>query len=163
MSPMYKSELSLVNRLIAQLRATSHWGALEIRREFQYEGGRADVIACSPNGQLLAFEAKLSKWRDALTQAYRASFFANRSYVVLPEATARVAKRYAAEFQQRNVGLCYLRGSELVVALEPDKRLPLQSWIHRSAFEMIRGRNGKRRSSGGRRQSVLRSKPIRVR
>src|SRR5215813_3043218 len=111
---MYNSEKALVDKFVAKLRSSgSPWGSVSIRREFRYEGGLTDVIAIQEQGQLLAFEAKLVKWREALIQAYRASFFAHRSYVLLPESTARIAERYIAEFRGRRVGLCSIKGEDL--------------------------------------------------
>lgn len=157
---MYRSEKALVDKFVAKLRSSaSPWGFVSVGREFRYDGGLTDVIAVQEHGQLLAFEAKLIRWREALTQAYRASFFAHRSYVLLPETTARVAERHLSEFKGRKVGLCSMKGERLQILFEPALSDPLQTWVHEAAFQMIGGRSGSRGGTGADRGGLLPSKP----
>lgn len=44
-----------------------------------------------PLREIVAIEAKISKWRDAVSQAARNRVFAHRSFVALPEAQAQLA------------------------------------------------------------------------
>ena len=90
-------------------------------REFALEGyGRADVLflawketPCSPDFRamalkslrLTAFEAKLKDWRKGLVQASRYNHFANRSILVLPSDTARIALGYLNTFRELRIGL----------------------------------------------------------
>ena len=48
-----------------------------------------------PVREIVTIEAKVSKWRDAVSQAARNRAFAHRSFVALPEAQARLASRDA--------------------------------------------------------------------
>ena len=58
-----------------------------------------------PKVRVMAFELKLDDWRGALRQAFRYSYFANCSVVVLPPAVAQRAKHHLADFRQLRVGL----------------------------------------------------------
>jgi hypothetical protein len=48
-----------------------------------------------PLREVVTIEAKVSKWRDAVSQAARNRAFAHRSFVALPESQARLASRDA--------------------------------------------------------------------
>ncbi|NCO39193.1 MAG: hypothetical protein COZ06_38190 [Armatimonadetes bacterium CG_4_10_14_3_um_filter_66_18] len=136
----YPSEQALVDAFCATLASeNSPWGELSCAREFDYVRGRADVVAADAEGRIIAFEAKLEKWREALNQAYRNTCFAHESYVVLPEAAAMRAARYAREFSRRAVGLCYVHDGEVTVELEADERTPLQPWLAEAAVSEVRG------------------------
>jgi hypothetical protein len=114
------------------------WGTLEVGFEFDYGGGSADVFAVAPGREVLAFEAKLTRWRDALHQAYRTRCFARRSYVVLPERVALIALRYAHEFERRDVGLCSVRRDHgIQVLLDTEARTPLQPWVAERALAAL--------------------------
>ncbi len=52
-----------------------------------------------------AFECKLLNWRQAMTQAGRYRFFANQTFVVLPDAACSRALPYLATFEAIKVGL----------------------------------------------------------
>jgi len=141
----YSSESALVEDLLADLRrTTSPWGRLRTSTEFDFQRGRTDVVALASLG-ILAFEAKLTKWRNALHQAYRNRCFASRSFVVLPPPVAKRAVRFEGEFKRRGVGLCSLgeatnwRIEILVEALEAE---PWQQWLASVAEARIRERTG---------------------
>ena len=95
-------------------------------REFPLAGfGIADFVwvAWCPNGrdgsalslerlkavltkhQLTAFEMKLTHWRKGLTQAYRYSYFADRSVLVVPPSVAVLARKEMPLFKELGVGL----------------------------------------------------------
>jgi hypothetical protein len=57
------------------------------------------------SASLVAFEAKLHKWRHALAQASWYRRYADTSYVVLPIAHAKAAMQAADEFLAAGVGL----------------------------------------------------------
>lgn len=137
---MYRAEHNLVRELMRQLRSSqSPWGSVQVGHEFSYQRGRADVLALANEGQqLVAFEAKLVRWRDALQQAYRNTCFAHTSFVVLPKHTAMIAEKYGAEFQIRNVGLCYVHRRDVVVVHSPEAQAPLEPWLFEQAAEMVR-------------------------
>jgi hypothetical protein len=132
---MYKAESSLVREFVRQLRTTrSPWGIVQVTREFSYQRGCTDVVAVTAKEQqVVAFEAKLLRWRNALQQAYRNTCFAHSSFVVLPQETAGVASKFRAEFEKRNVGLCYLEGEKIVVVYRPQVQAPIEPWLSEAA------------------------------
>ena len=140
---MYHLEQTLVEAFTRQLTnlEVSPWGPLQLATEFSYLRGRTDVIALTEAGEIIAFEAKLQKWRTALHQAYRNTCFAHFSYIVVPEDVAGRAIRYFAEFSRRSVGLCYPSAEGIVVLLEPPKLTPLQSRLSQQAASLIAERN----------------------
>jgi hypothetical protein len=89
------------------------------------------------DGCVIAFEAKLIKWREALQQAYRNTCFAHRSYVVLPKDTAMLAHRYSAEFSLRGIGICYIWQEGVIVLQEAGETEPLQPWLSRQAISWV--------------------------
>src|ERR1700740_682568 len=82
-------------------------------------------------GRIIAFEAKLTKWREALHQAYRNTCVAHHSYVLLPKGIRITPQKYPAEFLMRGVGLCYLGGDDegCVVLVEAEDTQPLEPWL----------------------------------
>ena len=111
---------------------------MQVAREFFYHRGRTDVVALTSTGRILAFEAKLKDWREALHQAYRNSCFAHGSYVVLPGPAATLAHRYSAEFESRHVGLCLVSRNRLEVLHEAKPLSPLQPWLSSLAAAQAR-------------------------
>lgn len=144
--PAYPFERHLVAHFAKCLRAgQTPWGQVAVSFEFDYHGGIVDVLALGPDGLVLAFEAKLAKWRDALHQAYRTRCFANRAYVVLPAVRAQTAMRYEQEFRRRGVGLCAVSlDGGVQVLLETESGLPLQPWVTTRAIDVLsKRRRGK--------------------
>jgi hypothetical protein len=91
-------------------------------------------VAVNENGLLIAFEAKVERWRKALHQAYRNRCFANLSYVLLPPETARKAQRYAIEFSRRGVGLCSVDIDTIVILHDATHTEPIQPWLRENAI-----------------------------
>lgn len=141
MGTRFRTERDLVRRFIACLRSTDNpWGRVKLSQEFDYQRGRVDVVALTEgDGQLIAFEAKLERWRDALHQAQRNRCLAHTSYVVLPRKTAAVARRHEAEFARRNVGLCCLEDGVISLIFSPTPELPLEPWLLEQATAETRG------------------------
>lgn len=126
----FRSEAALVRAFVSSLHAgCGPWGVQSTAREFDYQRGRTDVVAVSQGGQIVSFEAKLDRWKDAMHQAYRNTCFAHLSYVLLPEAIAMRAKASLDEFDRRAVGICTVRGEAVVVIHEPERVEPLQPWL----------------------------------
>lgn len=76
-----------------------------------------------------AVELKLSKWRDALRQADNLCLSADRSWVVVDEATAKGALDGVELFKQFGVGLAVLKcGGRLRVVVCPAGRRP-ERWL----------------------------------
>jgi hypothetical protein len=139
-SPGYRLEENLVEHFATCLRTdVTPWGVSRVAFEFDYGGGSADVIALG-GAQLVAFEAKLFRWRDALHQAYRTLAFAHRAYVIVPESTALIAARYEHEFCRRRVGLCSIsEGNGIRVLLNSEAAAPLLPWVATRALAELDG------------------------
>ena len=55
-------EQDLVSTLLGQIQApTSPWDIASVGTEFDYRRGRADVVAVSHGGTVVAFEAKMNR------------------------------------------------------------------------------------------------------
>jgi len=158
---MFKTEQNLVRHFVRHLRRpTSPWGMLRTSREFEYQRGRVDVLAAAEHGRhLLAFEAKLFKWREALQQAYRNSSFACSSFVVLPARIAIRVQCHADDFYCRNVGLCYISGGKITIVFEPRRQAALEPWLRNAALAALkRQAYGKRRSGDDRPQHMQKAR-----
>lgn len=133
----FRWEADLVEALLLLMReGGTPWSARRTLREFEYTGGRADVLALS-DVDVVAFEAKLSRWRVALHQAYRNTAFAHRSFVVLPSAAASRAVAFRGEFERRGVGLCAVRAGAVDVLIEPRERVPLLPSLTTRALSQV--------------------------
>jgi hypothetical protein len=135
----YRTEKALVDHFLEVLNVLpSPWGSIRTAREFFYQRGRTDVIALAEDGKIIAFEAKLRRWREALHQAYRNTCFAHTSYVLLPKRLAVNLQKHVSEFRARGVGLCYLCSDHgLVVLFEANESRPLEPWLtSRAALEV---------------------------
>jgi hypothetical protein len=155
---MYKRECNLVRHFVQRLRGGAcPWGTVRVSCEFQYDRGRTDILALADDGEhLIAFEAKLEKWRDALDQAYRNTCFAHSSYVVLPYRVALRAQRYPLDFEYRNVGLCYIDGDQIVAVLSPQKQAPPERWLLDEARSAV-----EEQTDAGKRSRTSRSQDLR--
>lgn len=143
----YAKERDLVAQFAKRLRkGLAPWGRVTLTFEFDYTGGYADVVALTGKKNIVAFEAKLMRWRDALHQAYRTRCFAHQAYVVLPSARARVALRHGQEFLRRRVGLCAMSGEHgIQVLIDAEHSPPLQPWLVALAMESASTGGGRRR------------------
>lgn len=139
----YDTEESLVTRLLGVLRSVQcPWGTVSVSQEFDYRTGRTDVVALTQGNEIIAFEAKLARWRTALHQAFRNTFFSHYSYVILPEPIALNAIAHSREFEIRRVGLCIVTDCTLQVLLPAPKVDPINAWLSAKAAGMIRQANG---------------------
>lgn len=127
---MYTSEACLADDFSAVLSAKkgpfSHRSSAS---EFYYGEGRTDFVAVDDAGEVTAFELKLSRWRDALHQAYRNSSFAHYSYVVMPAASAQRAARQSKEFARRGVGLVAVDDGCMKLCIDAKRVEPLRPWL----------------------------------
>lgn len=135
MTPSFTSEMRLVEHFVGHLGThDSPWGQqVSSNTEFYYQRGRTDVVSLTGGGDVVAFEAKLDRWRDALHQAYRNTCFAHFSYVLLPEHTAERAACFLGEFERRRVGLCSFGPAGIRVIYEAVRCEPLQPWLSAAA------------------------------
>jgi hypothetical protein len=105
--------------------------------EFNYGAGRVDIFARSSKGELIAFEAKVTRWRDALHQAYRNCSFAHYSYVILPTKLALLAMRNSREFEIRGVGLCAVDDAAIKIEIPAERNEPLLPWLTDAAITIL--------------------------
>jgi hypothetical protein len=75
---------------------------------------------------LIAFEMKLTDWKKAVQQAYRYSYFADRSIVVLPADRKASVLRQIELFKQMEIGLWFFdkKGNEITKAYTPSRNGP---------------------------------------
>lgn len=138
---MYKFESELVEEFRAALSDNaSILAIIAVAPEFNYVEGKVDLIAINNDGDLIAFEAKLSRWRNALNQAYRNSSFVHYSYVVLPETILENVINYIDEFHRRGIGLCVFNSSGIRIEIPATRRMPIQPWLTSAAINYIDGR-----------------------
>jgi hypothetical protein len=130
----FANEKTLVRSFVSRLATDrSPWGKVQVATEFDYRRGRTDIVASTNYDSVIALEAKLGDWRTALHQAFRNRCFAHQSYVLLPKETALRAHRYAGEFDRRQVGICYLDETDIVVLHSAVESDPLEPWLLRRA------------------------------
>jgi hypothetical protein len=136
----YAKEIDLVADLMGILGGeATGWGRVDTLTEFIFANGVTDVVAVTPKDEVIAFEAKLSRWRDAMYQAYRARTWAHYAYVVLPEPAAFRALTHVEEFLKLSVGICYLRDGQLVIAALAPRRESLQPGLTARLISTARG------------------------
>jgi len=134
LAPMlFERESALVEGFVDALGVDDRWNAGYVCCEFNYYRGKTDVVALTRDGRIVAFEAKLTRWRQALHQAQRNRCFAHETYVVLPRETAERAYRYRDEFSRRRVGLCYLENGRLIVLQLAETNVPVEPWLTEQA------------------------------
>ncbi len=135
----YESEAQLVRELVEAIRLdTAPLHAVQIGEEFNYNDGRTDVLSITTNGELVAFEAKLTHWRVALHQAYRATSFAHRAYVVMPANVAHRALKHVDEFDRRKVGLCAMQPDGTIAVLRAAPRVdPFMPRVSQRALDFL--------------------------
>jgi hypothetical protein len=137
---MFQLESQLVVQLEGILMNSENpFTQLALAFEFNYQEGRVDVVAANDDGELFAFEAKLTRWRSAVHQAYRNSSFAHYSYVVLPSNAANHALKWRYEFERRGIGLCSIGTSGITIEIPASKKTPLRPWLTSTAMAYITG------------------------
>ena len=131
-------ESVLVNTLISHLGAeTSPFGNMAIAPEFYYQTGRADLVGIGEDNSVIAFEAKLEKWRTAVHQAFRNTSFADYSFVVLPAKIARRAMASEGEFERRKVGLISVTPCGFEILIEHKTERVLRPRLREKAVQFI--------------------------
>lgn len=133
----YSSESQLVEDLRRDLTGRLADGIRGTASEFEYSRGRTDLIAIVGDGAVVAIEAKLDRWREALHQAYRNRCFAHVSYVALPERAAAIALRCEAEFRDRAVGLVVVTPGGSRCAIRAEAGTPIEPWLTERARRTI--------------------------
>jgi hypothetical protein len=137
-SAVYSTEKTMVRDLTAFVVACN--GPVRCRQvthEFDYSSGRTDLVGLGNNDALHAFEAKLTKWRDALHQARRNGCFAHYCYVALPNHAASLAIKAKEDFVRHGVGLVVVNKNEAKLAIRPRRNTPLLPWLTESALSQL--------------------------
>lgn len=96
---------------------------------------------------LLAIEAKLLRWREALAQAREYRKYADFAFVALPPRTAKLARANSAQFRTARVGLLTVVDGKLLVCIAPAR-----SRIHDWRREFVLSRMVRLPRRSGRRQ-----------
>lgn len=135
---MYTRESDLVRDFASLLRShVAPWPDLDIAFEFNYQSGRVDVVGTNSMSELFSFEAKLTRWREALHQAYRSTSFSHHAYVVMPELGAQKAAMYYHEFELRGVGLCSMSNNGIAIEIPAFRQQPFLTRLTGNALEYI--------------------------
>jgi hypothetical protein len=89
--------------------------------------------------KLTAFEIKLSDWRKGMMQAYRYSYFANRSILIVPPSLAKNLKARLNTFHVLNVGLWVFdpQAKKIRKLFTPRLRQPKSSAAHQKAIHSL--------------------------
>ncbi len=74
---------------------------------------------------VIAIEAKLTRWKDALEQARSYQDYSDRSYVALDARRVHVTDSMVSEFEKYGVGLIMCRPDEVSILLEASHRVLL--------------------------------------
>ena len=130
----FVSEANMVDQFVEFLgKGQSPWGSLQATTEWDYRTGIVDVLVRTKNGQLIAFEAKLSDWRRATHQAYRNTTYARRAYVLLPVDVATRVCAHEDFFSRYGVGLCSFDLDGISILIEAHEKEPLLPWLYERA------------------------------
>lgn len=152
----FGTEEQMVDEFVEVLsRKRSDFGRVEVTREWDHKAGFVDVLARDRDHSLIAFEAKLCDWKRAFMQAYRSTAYADRTYVLLPDAAAERALANRADFEDRGIGLCRFDGDRVEVLVEAAEQEPLVAWVRKRAhdhFDELRHESGERAAAGRRRR-----------
>lgn len=120
---------------------TAPWDIKDYAFEFNHRIAITDVIAIDNSETVYAFEMKLHKWKKAMNQAYRNTFFANKSYVVMPKKTALSAIKGEEYFNDAKIGLCAIDNGKIEILIEAKTQKPMYSWLRKNAMEVIQQTN----------------------
>jgi hypothetical protein len=135
--PPFLYERDLVNAFVEFISQNDEvFGIESFALEFDYRRGRTDVVALSEEGHVIAFEAKLRDWREALHQAYRNTCFAAESYILMPPEAAHRAAAHVNDFVDRGIGICTIaKGAIRIIQPAPRRPDVLEPWLERRAVE----------------------------
>jgi len=86
--------------------------------EFSRGGRVALTDLCTMPSEIVAVEAKLTRWKEALSQAAQYRRYADRAYVALPMTRARCALDGQEEFERQGVGLLGVFRGSLITLIE---------------------------------------------
>lgn len=110
----------------------SEWRLVRCKERGIVEAHAAWVRAA----EVIAVEAKLTRWRDALEQATFYRRYADRAFVLLPRASAETAFRHAADFRAAGVGLLAY-DTQGVSSMIASQKAKLHSWHREYALSRV--------------------------
>lgn len=88
---------------------------------FSFTDYNTDISDC------IAIEVKLKNWKRALNQAHRYKWFANESYVLLPESNIWPALKQIELFKRFNVWLLGYNEDKIIYHFKPTSSKPISS------------------------------------
>ena len=136
----YRTERKLVEDLSFVVKdETGPVSCRKVAHEFDYASGRTDLVGLGHQDEVHAFEAKLSRWREALDQARRNACFAHYCYVALPTKAASMALQFEREFVKHGIGLIVLGMQQAELAIKPRRNDPLLPWLTKAALAHFGG------------------------
>lgn len=91
-----------------------------------------------PTRGIVAIEAKQTKWRDAILQARRYSFFADQSYVAVWNGTARLVDRVL--LYRHRLGLIGVEPEGATILVPAPRMRPRDSNMNRYCAEFLYGK-----------------------
>ena len=76
-----------------------------------------------PNTEFISYEAKLTKWKDAISQAMQNKKFSNYSYIVFPYSLAEKLNKeeHHTLFKKTNIGLIGVSEKKVTYFIRPQK------------------------------------------
>lgn len=91
-----------------------------------------------PARYIVAVEAKQTRWRDAILQARRYTFFANCTYIAVWNGTAELVDRQL--LYRHRLGLIGVEPDGAEIILEAPSRKPRKPKMHRYCAEFLYGK-----------------------
>lgn len=135
---IFRYEEDLIQIFISHIEnGNGNFNFSNIIREFNYNNGKTDILGLSSEKKLYAFEAKLTKWKYAVNQAYRNTIFANYSYVVMPERLDMTVLKNIHFFEKRNVGLILVDHNSYRLVINAQRLESKRNWISDKANKLI--------------------------
>ncbi len=87
---------------------------------------------------ILAFEAKISDWKKAITQAERHLWFTNSSFVIMPNLTRQTIDKIRFECANRGIGLITQSGTKsFKIVAEPLRKRHVDSFFSWKLNELL--------------------------
>lgn len=144
--PVDEVEAAVTGRLVA-------WNLLRV--------GARGVVQSTwewvEQSEVIAIEAKLTKWREALDQAIEYRHYSDRSYVLLPHFCVEIAIRHIHEFKRAGVGILSYNPKAVEKILEAK---PSRSHLWHREYALSRlTQNRSRRAARARRTDRLHPTP----
>lgn len=115
-------------------------------REFALQGlGIADYVWVTKNNheqsdtEISTFEFKIKNWKCGLRQAYKYSYFANKSYLVIPSNLTAIVLKYKELFENINIGLLGFDENNKTITnhIEPQNPVPVSYTSRQRAIKKM--------------------------